>query len=240
VRDVALTLGVVAGYDTADSYSEDRPVDDYLGALAGNLPAPRLGLARAFYHDVADHEVSGHVDAVAQRFAEAGAKVSDIEMPATAQAIFDLGQPIMRAEASVGHKDLFPPNREVYPPLARTLVEAGQKLPASEYIEAMQARNRLRQSLIERLSDFDAILMPVALSTAPLGFSSTGSPWFCAPASFAGLPSIALPSGIGEAGLPLSVQLMAGPFAEASLLRTAAWAEGVLDFHAQPAMAAGA
>ena len=113
-------------------------------------------------------------------------------------------------------------------------------MSSSEYIEALQARQRLRRDLIERLSGLDAILMPVALTTAPLGFTSTGSPWFCAPASFAGLPSIALPSGLGEGGLPLSLQLLAGPFAEASLLRTAAWAERILDFHAQPAMAAGA
>jgi aspartyl-tRNA(Asn)/glutamyl-tRNA(Gln) amidotransferase subunit A len=239
VRDVALALGLVAGYDPADPHSADRPVDDYRGALEGDLPVPRLGLARSFYHGVADDEVSRHVDAIANRFADAGARVAEIEMPLGAQATWDLGQPIMRAEAAFGHRELFPSNRDVYPPLARTLVEAGQKMSALEYQEALQARATFRRELIDRVSDFDAILLPVALSTAPRGFSSTGSPWFCAPASFAGLPSIALPSGLGEGGLPLSVQLIAGPFAESQLLLAAAWAERILDFGARPALAAG-
>jgi Asp-tRNA(Asn)/Glu-tRNA(Gln) amidotransferase A subunit family amidase len=77
-------------------------------------------------------------------------------------------------------------------------------------------------------------MFPVVPATAPRGLSSTGPPLFCAAASFTGLPAIALPSGLGEAGLPLSVQLMAGSFAEARLLAASAWVERVLGFHAEP------
>ena len=44
---------------------------------------------------------------------------------------------------------------------------------------------------------------------------------FTTPASLAGLPAVSIPCGCDDTGLPLSLQLMAAPFAEASLLRAA-------------------
>ena len=89
--------------------------------------------------------------------------------------------------------------------------------------------------MAQLLSGLDAILLPVAPATAPRGLTSTGSPLFCAPASFTALPAIALPSGLGEGGLPLSVQLVGAAFGEARLLSIAAWIERALAFQAQPA-----
>jgi amidase len=63
---------------------------------------------------------------------------------------------------------------------------------------------------------------------------STGDPAFCAPWSAAGLPAIALPSGVARGGLPLSIQLVGAPCAEARLLAAAAWCERVLAFGAAP------
>ena len=76
-----------------------------------------------------------------------------------------------------------------------------------------------------------------APTTAPEGLTSTGDGIFCAPASFTGLPSIALPSGMAERGLPLSVQLIGWPFTEGRLLSVAAWVERVVDFDLEPAIA---
>ena len=72
---------------------------------------------------------------------------------------------------------------------------------------------------------YDALLTPTAPGPAPRGLESTGDPYFCAPWSHAGMPSIALPSGIAREGLPLSLQLVGGAFAEARLLGAAAWCE---------------
>ena len=52
--------------------------------------------------------------------------------------------------------------------------------------------------------------------------------------SFAGMPSIALPSGLAPDGLPLSLQLVGGALGEARLLAAAAWCEQVLAFREVP------
>jgi Asp-tRNA(Asn)/Glu-tRNA(Gln) amidotransferase A subunit family amidase len=104
-------------------------------------------------------------------------------------------------------------------------------------MSALEACGYLARAIEDSLESCDALLMPTAPTTAPAGLTSTGSSIFCAPASYAGLPAIALPSGLGDGGLPLSVQLVAGPHREASLLRSAGWVEGILDFRARPGLA---
>ena len=81
---------------------------------------------------------------------------------------------------------------------------------------------------------YAVLLTPVAPAPAPAGLASTGDPRFCAPWSFIGVPAISLPSGIAATGLPLAVQLVAGPGREAELLGAAAWCEHVLGFSAGP------
>jgi Asp-tRNA(Asn)/Glu-tRNA(Gln) amidotransferase A subunit family amidase len=159
-------------------------------------------------------------------------------MPDTAEAIFESGQPVFRAETAAVHALLFERNKDDYPPRIRNHIELGQATGAVEYVQALSACRQLRRALTDRLAGLDVILLPVAATTAPQGFSSTGSAIFCAPASFSGLPSIALPSDVSAYGLPLSVQLIAAPFAEARLLAAATLVERVLDFHAEPSLSA--
>jgi Asp-tRNA(Asn)/Glu-tRNA(Gln) amidotransferase A subunit family amidase len=133
---------------------------------------------------------------------------------------------------------LFDEHPEGYRPLLRALIENGRKTTAVEYIQAQAARRRLREQFMAALEGFDALLLPVAPSTAPRDLTITGDPVLCAPASSAGLPAIALPSGVSSEGLPLSVQLFARPLAEAHLLNVASWVEKVLDFQATPPLIA--
>jgi Asp-tRNA(Asn)/Glu-tRNA(Gln) amidotransferase A subunit family amidase len=80
--------------------------------------------------------------------------------------------------------------------------------------------------------------MPVAPTTAPKGLTWTGDPGLCAPWSFSGLPAIALPSGLAQDGLPLSIQLVTAPFSEDRLLGVARWCEAALNFTAAPRLEA--
>ncbi|MPZ48333.1 MAG: amidase [Dehalococcoidia bacterium] len=238
VADTTLALSVLAGFDAADPYSIDRPVDDYVAAAANPNLRPRIGLATKFYHGVADDEVARHIDAVAERLAAAGARVTEVEMPASAQEITDLGQPLFRAETAAVRFRPYSRHKEEYPPIISRHIEAGLAVTAVDFIAARSAYQDLRRALTTILPGYDVLLFPASVGTAPLGLTSTGPPLFNAPASFTGLPAIALPSGLAANGLPLSVQLMAGPFAEAQLLSAAAWVENLLDFHAEPALGA--
>ncbi|HLF72371.1 MAG TPA: amidase family protein, partial [Dehalococcoidia bacterium] len=116
----------------------------------------------------------------------------------------------------------------------RNLVEAGLATSDAEYEASRKAVRDLRDGLIRDLAGFDAFLLPAAPTTAPASLETTGQGIFCAPASFAGVPAISLPSGLDAVGLPYAVQLMAGPLAETRLLAAAAWVERVIDFTERP------
>ena len=81
---------------------------------------------------------------------------------------------------------------------------------------------------------YEALVSPTATGPAPKGLESTGEPYFCAPWSSAGMPSISLPTGLAHDGLPFAVQLTGAPWAEARLLAAAAWCERVIDFKEAP------
>ncbi len=84
------------------------------------------------------------------------------------------------------------------------------------------------------LAAHDALLSPVAPSSAPAGLGSTGDPSLCAPWSWAGVPAVTLPSGLGADRLPHAVQLVQAAGADAHLLNVALWCERVLGFSPDP------
>jgi len=235
VEDAALLLNVIAGFDHGDLFAQDVPAEDYLAAARDPRP-PVILLPRRFTATAADAEITAHVEATAQSLAAAGAEVREVDIPAEPDDLLAHGRIIQAAETAAAHAMLFQTFREAYRPRLRTLIDQGLDIAATEYIQASSQLRYIRRALIDILKDGDVLLMASAPSTAPLGLESTGNAILCAPASFSGLPSISLPSGIGAGGLPLAVQLVASHWQEATLLRSAAWVERQLAFHGTPAI----
>jgi aspartyl-tRNA(Asn)/glutamyl-tRNA(Gln) amidotransferase subunit A len=234
VRDAALVLDVIAGHDPQDPLSLEERMESCSEAVRHPQAPPKLGLARSFYAGLADAEVSAHLDEAAARLRAAGAHVRDIELPATPQGVLDTGMPVLRYEAAAYHRERFGRHAAAYGPRIRSLIEQGLGMSEEEYREAQEKRARFAAAFATLTEQLDAVLLPVAPSTAPRGLESTGDPVFCAPASFAGLPAVSLPSGVGAGGLPLAIQLVAAPRAEPRLLSAASWAESVFAFDARP------
>jgi Asp-tRNA(Asn)/Glu-tRNA(Gln) amidotransferase A subunit family amidase len=232
VEDAALALQILAGPDRADPFSASAPVDDYLAGLAP-APAPRLGVLRPLV-DRANPETASHLEEVARQLAAAGAAVSDAVLPPSFAGIHESGQVVVRSEAAAYHAPNFPRLADEYPPKIRQALENGGEIRATQFLAAQAHRRRFREEMAPIALRFDALLTPTAPAPAPRGLDSTGDPYFCAPWSHAGMPAITLPSGMAREGLPLSVQLVGGAFAEARLLGAAAWVEGVLGFKEAP------
>jgi aspartyl-tRNA(Asn)/glutamyl-tRNA(Gln) amidotransferase subunit A len=236
VADAALALNALAGYDPNDPFSLNEPAEDYLAALE-SAPAPRIAIPRNYYHGTADDEVEAHLTDIARRFREAGARLADLTFPKTAPEVSDMAMPIMRREAAAAHLERFRQHSDEYRPNLRSLVESGLATSNDDLDRAREGVDDLRRLLVATFDEVDVLLLPVAPGPAPASLETTGPGIFCGPASFTGLPSIALPSGLAANGLPLAVQLVAGPRSEARLLAIARWAEKILDFKHQPSLA---
>jgi aspartyl-tRNA(Asn)/glutamyl-tRNA(Gln) amidotransferase subunit A len=219
VADTALLEGVLMG----------GPVE------IAAVEAPRLGVIRASV-DRAEPSLRRHLDQLLDRMAAAGARVVDIELPPPFTALLDAGQVILEAGAAETHSTMFAAHGDGYGPTIRDLVLAGQRRSPDERRQAETVRLAARDALAPLFLDHDALVAPVAPSSAPALADGTGDGSFCAPWSTIGVPAISVPSGLDAAGLPLAVQLVGGVDGLSRLLGVAAWCERAISFDARPAL----
>lgn len=229
VSDIAFLLQALAGYDAQDPASENAPVPDYVKALREPKP-PRLGLVRDFFFEKADEETRTHVEAIADRFARAGAQIKEIRLPPSFVGEPEAHLSMLYAESATSHREAYAQHKARYSPQMQDLIEKGQKVSGTQYVEIRRQQQRFRHEMDALCRTVDALLTPAAPAPAPRGFTTTGDPSFNGPASFSGLPSLGLPSELSANGLPLGIQLMGAAFAEERLLATAKWCEAILDF----------
>jgi len=232
VEDAALALAVMAGHDPADPHSVPAPVDDYLGALTAPV-APRLGVLRPLLGK-ADAANAAQIEATVEMLRKAGAQVEDAPLAPSFERIHAAGDIVVRTEAAAFHRDLYAKHAADYPKHIGEAVKAGLGIGAVDYLAAQTVRRTFRAEMGSIAGRYDALVSPTAAGPAPKGLESTGEPYFCAPWSSAGMPSISLPTGLALDGLPFAVQFTGAPWAEARLLAAAAWCERIIDFKESP------
>jgi Asp-tRNA(Asn)/Glu-tRNA(Gln) amidotransferase A subunit family amidase len=232
VEDAALALGIMAGHDPADPHSAAMPVEDFVAALAVPRP-PRLGVLRPML-ERAEPPNAAQIEKMLETFRRAGALVEDASLPGSFADIHAAGDTIARSEAAAYHRDLYAQHAPEYPKHIGEAVKAGLAIGAADYIGAQARRRVFRTEMAAIAARYDALVSPTAAGPAPAGLGSTGDPFFCAPWSSAGMPSISLPTGLADSGLPFALQLTGAPWTEARLLAAAAWCEGAIGFADTP------
>jgi len=233
VADAAVTLGVVAGYDARDNGSADVPVGDYLAELEQGVRGLRLGVPKNYYFDLLDPHVERAArDAIATLQRE-GATLVEIDIP-MADKIMPVEFGLLLSEASAFHQKMLRERADLYQPDARRLLEMGELIPATDYIAALRVRGQIKNAwkMLFDTHQLDGIVAP----TVPVPAPARGEEYLkwpdgteeqvidafvrlMAPCNVTGLPSLALPSGFNDKGLPVSLQVIGRPFAEARVFR---------------------
>jgi Asp-tRNA(Asn)/Glu-tRNA(Gln) amidotransferase A subunit family amidase len=219
VPDAALVVDAIAGEDPHDSLSRN-PTASMLDATLGDGPVPRLAYTlgpfearaepatrEAFAALIANLPVRVDAIELGSEFAAAEATLRDLMCAGVAES---LGADIDSASAKV-------PERVVQ------LVRAGRALSGADVMAAWTRRDRLRTSLIERVSNYDAVLTFAASGPAPLASEGTGDPIFATLWTLVGGPAYSLPLMTGAKDLPVGVQAVAAPGRDRELTRAAAW-----------------
>jgi aspartyl-tRNA(Asn)/glutamyl-tRNA(Gln) amidotransferase subunit A len=234
VEDIALVLQVTAGHDPDDPGSARETVPDYRAAIA-RPRAPRIGVLRSYFFEHAEADVVRVTNEAVDRLARGGATIENATLPPSFGVAHAAGWTIIRPETAAVHADLHAAKSELYRPGIRAMIEIGALIPGELYLKALRIRRRFRSEMASALQGFDALVTPTTMTPAPAGMA-TGDPAFQVPWSFSGLPTITVPCGLSTSGLPLGLQLIAGAFAEPSLLAAAAWCENVLGRAPAPAL----
>jgi aspartyl-tRNA(Asn)/glutamyl-tRNA(Gln) amidotransferase subunit A len=235
VTDAAILLQTMAGYDANDPGSAAEPVPNFVEEMGRHAGPPRLGLLKTgYFFDRSTPEVRQHTEAVAAQLAQAGAVVEELELPDSFATAPDVQRIIMNVECAAFHEKFFRHRADEYGPRLRANIETGLLIPSVSYLQAQRLRREFRRDLTALAERVDALLMPATPAPAPKDLNTTGDAAFQAPWTSAGLPTVVIPSGLAESGLPLGIQFAAPPFAESQLLGAARWCERALGLDLRP------
>jgi aspartyl-tRNA(Asn)/glutamyl-tRNA(Gln) amidotransferase subunit A len=228
VRDNALMLQVIAGHDPADPASADEPVPDFSAALGQGVRGLRIGVIRHFYtSDLEGHpEMIAAIDAAVALLAGQGADMREIALPPL-QDFSACGQVILAAEAYAVHEAWLKQRPQDYGARGRERLLAGAGLSAADYLQASRWRLKLRDTAAAAFRDIDVAITASSLDPACRiddneALTATYSRQARIPFNVTGQPALVIPAGFSKTGLPLSLQIVGHPFAEATVYRAAA------------------
>lgn len=263
VTDAALILSVIAGHDPADSTSVEEkiaPLEDYPAKVDEPVAGLRIGVAPAF-NAGADESVRAALDAALDVYRSAGAELVEIDMPhmdyaiaayyliATAEASSNLARYDgvhygYRTPNPADYVEVYSKSREeaLGQEVKRRIMLGTYALSSgyydAYYLKALKVRNLIRRDFVRAFEQCDAIVMPVAPTTAFKIGEKTDDPLkmylsdiYTIAVNLAGVPGLSLPCGLDANGLPIGLQLLTPAFAESKLLRIARMFEASTDWH---------
>jgi aspartyl-tRNA(Asn)/glutamyl-tRNA(Gln) amidotransferase subunit A len=263
VRDAAIMLGAMAGFDAKDSTSADVKLPDFEAALGAGIKGLKVGIPAEYEIDGTPDEIRALWDQGIAWLRDAGAEPVEISLPHTRYAL-PAYYIIAPAEASSNLSrydgvrfglrvdgenldDMYSETRAAgFGPEVRRRVLIGAYVLSAGYYDAYYRKAQQVRALIAR--DFerafercDVILTP----TCPFEAFAIGdkaddpiamylNDILTVPASLAGLPGISVPAGLSGNGLPLGLQVIARPFDEQTMFRAAEALERAAGFDAVP------
>ena len=236
VEDAALMLGAIAGYDESDPTTTDAGVPDYSRAFRMDASRLRLGVPRALFFDGVDEEVAKSVGAAIDTLSKRVASIEDIVLPATRLSFDEIFGRVRSIEAYAYHSQWIAESPEKYQAVTRErILQNSAKVTSAGYVEARLEVDRLRREIKKTFAKVDLLVTPTMAATPVLitqgNDPTAASPRNTLPFDILGLPTISVPCGFTNAGLPIGLQVSGAPFAESKVLLLAHAYEQATDWH---------
>ncbi len=241
VRDTAIILDAIAGYDPADPASARVETGASVAGLDLAIEGMKLGVVEDLFTRHVEHEVESLARSAVEQLEALGADAEAISVPSTA-LVGPAIMPILQAEATSYHWPTMQERIDDYGPIVRANLQFGATVLAKDYLDAQRVRRQLHSAVEELFERFDALVFPtqptVALPMNAYGMTEipqgdaldveighTG--W----ANLTGHPAVSVPCGFTEAGLPVGLQLTGRLFDDAMILRLAHHYEQATGWH---------
>ena len=251
VKDSAIMLTAIAGYDENEFTSENIEKVDYLKNLNSNVKGLKIGVPTNFLEMGMDESVKKAIDKSIKFFKDNGAEIVEINLNAIDKALptyytlacaeassnlgrFDGIRYGKRAENPKDLIDLYYKSRtEGFGKEVKRRIMLGNFVLSSGYYDAYYKKAKKVQTIIKNefskaFEKVDVILTPTSPFTAfKLGEKVNDhikmylSDIFTVPVNIASLPAISIPCGNDENNMPIGLQLIGDKFSEQTLLNCA-------------------
>lgn len=230
VRDAALLLSVISGFDPRDPASIAAPVPDFLAACDAPVEGMRVAWSPTLGYARPTREVIELTEGAARTFEALGCSVELVEEV--------MGDPVglWKAEffASAGTrlKDALRDSRELLDPAVAEVLEGALDLRLDDYYSKVFERYALRERVRRFFETYDLLLTPT-LPVPPFDAGRNLPPdlpdrsivdwvYYTYPFNLTGNPAASVPCGFTGNGLPVGLQIVAGGHRETDVLRAAA------------------
>ncbi len=251
VRDAALLMNAICGWDPRDSTSIQMPIPDFGAALSGDVKGVRLGIPKEYAIGGLDPEVDAAVKRALKHLEHLGAHIIEISLPHTEFAIAAY-YIIANAEASAnlarfdgmryGLRIDGSDPAEMYcktrgagfgAEVKRRIILGTYVLSSgyydAYYLRAQKVRTLIRQDFLKAFEEVDAIVTPTSPGPAFKIGEKTSDPLqmylsdiFTISCNLAGICGVSVPCGFtADPKLPIGLQLLGKSLGEETLLRVA-------------------
>lgn len=262
VRDNALVMNAIAGYDKMDSTSAIVQVPDYTANLTGDIKGMKVGIPKEYFAEGMDPEVREVINGAIKKFEDLGAICEEMSLPHTEYALpvyyilapaeassnlarYDGVRYTYRVEGAEDLLEMYRRTRaEGFGSEVKRRIMLGTYALSSGYydayyLKAQKVRTLIKEDFDKAFAKYDILLSPTAPTTAFKFGEKSDNPLqmylsdVCTMSvNLAGIPGLSLPCGFVK-GLPVGLQLMGKHFDEGTLFRAAHAFEQATDFHKQ-------
>jgi len=228
VRDTAVAFQAMA----------ESPVSGYVPGEQVEIRGLRIGLPQNYYFDRLDGEVAAAVRGAVQTAAALGARMVDVTVP-DMDAVTVVGRIVLLVEA-VSNLGPYLGRRGDFGADVLMLMDQGRLISGAAYADAQRLRRIQIREFSKLWADVDCIFTPCTPTAAPkIGQMSLelggvaedvrlASTRLMRGINVLGIPSLAMPCGFTQGGLPIGLQILGAPRKEDTLLRVGAALEDAL------------
>ena len=233
VRDAALMLEAIAGYDALDVTCVDWPTEEYAKALILKTDF-RISLLRQPFFEDLDREIELAMNEAIEVIRKMALEVIEVDLPSV-----PTGVPV--PEIYAVHKDYYANSPELYRPWMRDRLAHAAAADTAAYVTDRFALERVRRMINDVFAEVDLLITPTT-PVPPITIEEAlnmptppppGEVWLrnTRPFNAYGLPTISIPCGFTSSGLPIGLQIAGPRFGEGRVLAFAYAFEQSTDWH---------
>lgn len=260
VEDLAIVLEAIAGKDSMDGTTSDKPVEPY-SKLTNNVKGLKIGLPKEYFIEGIRPDCEKAVRDAAALYKSMGAELVDISLPHTKYAVAtyyvlcpsEVSSNMARYDGlRYGHTVKKPEDLVDYYQRARSegfgtevkrrIMIGTYALSAgyfdAYYLKAQKVRSLIRKDFEDAFKKVDVILSPVSPHPAFKVGANSNDPVamyledvFTVAQVMAGIPCLSVPCGMSKEGLPIGLQLMGPQWGERAILNAAYAYEQATEWH---------
>jgi aspartyl-tRNA(Asn)/glutamyl-tRNA(Gln) amidotransferase subunit A len=236
VRDSAILLLVLAGFDPHDAASADMPVDDYLAKLDGGVAGMKIALGVGDYIEASDPDVHSALGDAAQVYEDLGAQVEKVDLSWLSELAL-ANTRMTQADAAAFHRERLGSHPDWFGADVHQRLEAGASLTSTEYSLARRVQSEGRRRFEMFFTKYDLLLLPSTPIPAPEIAGTVAIEAarqltrFTSPFNLTGLPVLSVPCGSAGNGLPLGLQIVSKHWGEVQLLQAGHAFEQATEWH---------